>query len=77
MEFLCGGGIGKKSRGHGGGGSLRGLYTTLFRLYGTLPKEISAQDPFVLFKMLDELEEAEDAPPDLSGSEHLRMFYGK
>lgn len=48
----------------------------LFRLWGILPSEAGKQSPFVLFKLLDDIERAEE-PPSYEMNEHLMMFYGK
>ena len=48
----------------------------LFRLWGILPNETGRQDPFVLFRLLDDLEE-ETESSEIEMNEHLRMFYGE
>ena len=48
----------------------------LFRLWGILPNEAGRQDPFVLFRLLNDLEE-ENESSEVEMNEHLRMFYGE
>ena len=54
---------------------LRTLYADWFRQRGLLPDVISKQNPFVLFKMIDDLED--DTEDDYTGNDpDLKMFYG-
>ena len=54
---------------------LRTLYADWFRQRGLLPNVISKQNPFVLFKMIDDLED--DTEDDYTGNDpYLKMFYG-
>ena len=52
---------------------LRDIYTMFLTYHHILPDEFGRQNPWVLFKMLDGLNE------DTEGydNEHLRMFYGE
>jgi len=51
------------------------LYADWFRQRGLLPDVISKQNPFVLFKMIDDLED--DTEDDYTGNDpYLKMFYG-
>lgn len=45
----------------------------LFKCHHLLPDEVGRQNPIVLFRMLDGLNEDEGEYTD----EHLRMFYGE
>ena len=50
---------------------LRDIYTMFLTYHHILPDEVGRQNPWVLFKMLDGLnEDTEDYD-----NEHLRMFY--
>ena len=52
---------------------LRDIYTMFLTYHHILPDEVGRQNPWVLFKMLDGLnEDTEDYD-----NEHLRMFYGE
>lgn len=52
---------------------LRDIYTMFLTYNHILPDEVGRQNPWVLFKMLDGLnEDTEDYD-----NEHLRMFYGE
>lgn len=54
---------------------LRTLYADWFRQRGLLPNVISKQNPFVLFKMIDDLED--DTEEVYTGNDpYLKMFYG-
>ena len=54
---------------------LRTLYADWFRQRGLLPDVISKQNPFVLFKMIDDLED--DTEEVYTGNDpYLKMFYG-
>ena len=54
---------------------LRTLYADWFRQRGLLPNVISKQNPFVLFKMIDDLED--DTEEVYKGNDsYLKMFYG-
>lgn len=57
----------------GGGGRLRDIYPMLLKYHHLLPDAVGRQNPWVLFSLLDGLEEdAEEYT-----NEHLRMFYGE
>ena len=63
----------KKRVTSGGSGVLRDIYTMFLTYHHILPDEVGRQNPWVLFKMLDGLnEDTEDYD-----NEHLRMFYGE
>ncbi|MCC8169721.1 MAG: hypothetical protein LIO59_05075 [Oscillospiraceae bacterium] len=66
----------KKRVESGGGGKLRDIYPVFFRYHHILPDEVGRQNPWMLFKLLDSLEEQTD-DFDYSNNEHLMMFYGK
>lgn len=78
MGILRRGAVLKKLNLSGGnGGTLRTLYTALFKACRILPDEAGRQNPFVLFSMLHDLSpvDKDDDRPVMSG--HLRMFYGQ
>ncbi len=52
---------------------MRDVYPTLLKYHLLLPDEVGRQNPWVLFTLLDSLEEG----TDFADSEHLKMFYGK
>lgn len=54
------------------------MYTVLFKVWGLLPDEVGKQNPFMLFRLLDDLERAdEQLSSEGEMNEHLKMFYGK
>ena len=65
-----------KPGGSGAGRGLRGLYADLFRNYGLLPGEVSVQNPIILFKMLDMLDDERTQNETEITDENLRIFYG-
>ena len=71
--------VDNKKRVKGGNSSksdpLLTLYADWFRQRGLLPNVISKQNPFVLFKMIDDLED--DTEEVYTGNDpYLKMFYG-
>ncbi len=52
---------------------MRSLYATCFRQYHMLPDEVGRQRPYMLFAMLDDIEEDEEYT---GGDPYLDMFYG-
>ncbi len=76
LGILCRCFILKKRVESGRGGLLRDIYTVFFKYHSLMPDEVGRQNPWVLFRLLDSLNEtAEDY--DYSDNEHLMMFYGK
>ncbi len=73
LGLLCRGSILKKSVRSGGGGRLRDIYKMFFKYHNLLPDTVAKQEPRLLLKVLDALDESEEE----FGSEHLRMFYGQ
>ena len=76
---LCMERVDNKKRVKGGNSSksqpLRTLYADWFRQRGLLPNVISKQNPFVLFKMIADLED--DTEEGYTGNDpYLKMFYG-
>ncbi len=61
----------KKRVGSGGGGRLRDIYAVLFRNHRLLPDSVGRQNPWVMFDMLDSL----DNGADFEENEHLKMLY--
>lgn len=54
---------------------LRTLYADLFRKRGLLPDTLMKQNPFVLFRMLDDMD---DTTEEYAGNDpYLKMFYGQ
>ncbi len=54
---------------------LRTLYADMFKGRGLLPDILSRQSPFVLFKMLDDLD---DTMEEYMGDDpYLKIFYGQ
>jgi len=47
----------------------------MFRGYGILPAQLSRENPYILFSMLDSLDEEEEKEEYTDG--YLRMFYGE
>lgn len=74
MELLCGRAEFKKRVRSGGSGTLRDIYPVMLRCHHLLPDEVGRQNPWVLFRMLDAMDE--DTEEEYS-NEYLRMFYGK
>ncbi len=58
----------------GGRGTLRDIYPILFQCHHLLPDEVGRQNPWVMFRMLDAMED--DTEKEYK-NEHLRMFYGE
>ncbi|MCI5605298.1 MAG: hypothetical protein ACI4C7_02025 [Clostridia bacterium] len=54
---------------------MRDIYQVFFKYHHLLPDAVGRQNPWVLFRMLDDLSEEEYE--DYSDNEHLMMFYGK
>lgn len=52
---------------------MRSLYATCFKHYRMLPDEVGRQRPYMLFTMLDDLEEEAEYT---GGNAYLDMFYG-
>ena len=52
---------------------LRDIYTMFLTYHHILPDEVGRQNPWVMFKMLDGLNE----DTENYDNEHLRMFYGE
>lgn len=54
---------------------LRKIYAQWFEKRGLLPDVISRQNPFVLFRMIDDL--GDDEEEEYTGNDpYLKMFYG-
>ena len=54
---------------------MRDIYTSLFESRGILPGEVAKQSPFILFRMLDDLN-SQDEDCGENMSEYEKMFYG-
>lgn len=54
---------------------LRTLYADLFKKMGLLPDTIMKQNPFVLFRMLDDLDDTAERQDEIP--ENLKFFYGQ
>lgn len=52
---------------------MRDIYKMFFKYHNLLPDTVAKQEPRLLLKVLDALDENEEE----FGSEHLRMFYGQ
>lgn len=52
---------------------MRDIYTMFFKYHNLLPDNIAKQEPRLLLRVLDALDENEEE----FNSEHLRMFYGQ
>lgn len=53
---------------------MRDVYSTFFKHYRLLPDEVGRQNPWILFKMLDNVSSSPDKPEN--GNEYIKMFYG-
>ena len=77
VEILCRR-IDIKKRVKGGNSEsqpLRQIYAQWFKQRGLLPDVISRQNPFVLFRMIDDLDD--DTVDTYTGNDpYLKMFYG-
>lgn len=47
----------------------------MFKNYGVMPGRLAKENPFVLFKMLDEISEERETEVVMDG--YLKMFYGE
>lgn len=56
---------------------MRDIYPVLLRCHHLLPDEVGRQNPWVLFRLLDSLEEDADFSEIEGNNEHLKMFYGE
>lgn len=56
---------------------MRDIYPVLLRCHHLLPDEVGRQNPWVLFRLLDGLEEDADFSEIEGNNEHLKMFYGE
>lgn len=77
MEILCKGvDIKKRVKGDSSESQpLRKIYAQWFEKRGLLPDVISRQNPFVLFRMIDDL--GDDTEDTYTGNDpYLKMFYG-
>lgn len=54
---------------------MRDVYGAFLKYRNLLPDAVGRQNPWVLFRVLDSMEE--DDEYDVSDNEHLMMFYGK
>lgn len=55
---------------------MRDIYQVFFKYHHLLPDEVGRQNPWVLFRLLDSLDDDTD-DYDYSDNQHLMMFYGK
>lgn len=56
---------------------MRDIYSAFLRCHHLLPDEVGRQNPWVLFRLLDALEQDADLPEEEYSNGHLRMFYGE
>lgn len=82
LGFLCGRAFAKKRRSSAGGkgennGSLKDIYTQMFKYHHLLPDEVGRQDPKMLFELIDGLNDDNDNSKYAEIPKGLEFFYGK